>query len=98
MHSMAPLKLEVDKNSTTLHLIFVVLGATICMFHEHYEIKSFWWQKKLNIFRSVRCSDHFGHCKSHIAFCVGQVKRGRSQTGWFLTVRNGPTGLYIGHR
>ncbi len=31
------LKLKVDKNS--LHLKFVVLRTTICMFHEHYEIK-----------------------------------------------------------
>ncbi len=38
------LKLKVDKNS--LHLKFVVLRTTICMFHEHYEMKSFFWRRK----------------------------------------------------
>ncbi len=31
------------------------------MFHEHYEMKSCFGGKKVNIFRSVTCSNNFGH-------------------------------------
>ncbi len=60
------LKLKVDKNSKTLHLIFAVLRATICMFHDHYEMKSCFGGKKekkkeIDQIRSVRCSKNVGH-------------------------------------
>lgn len=48
----------------SFNLIFVGLGATICIFHEHWEMKSHIGDKKVDIVRCVRCSNNVISCRN----------------------------------